>query len=85
MAIELPKETREQVIASIRRYFEEALEQEVGELKAGLLLDFVLTEIGPAIHNRAVSDVQARISEMIDELDGTCYEPEADYWAHRRP
>jgi len=84
MAIELPKETRDRLIASIRRYFEEALEQEVGELKAGLLLDFVLTEIGPAIYNRAVSDVQARMSEMVDELDGICYEPEAGYWETRR-
>ena len=30
MAIELPKETRDRLIASIRRYFEEALEQEGG-------------------------------------------------------
>ena len=53
-------------------------------MKAGLLLDFVLTEIGPAIYNRAVSDVQARMSEMVDELDGICYEPEAGYWETRR-
>ena len=85
MAIELPKETRDRLIASIKRYVEESFEQPIGDLKAGSLLDFVLTEIGPAIYNQAVSDAQARMSEMVDELDGTCFEPEIGYWAARGP
>jgi len=51
-------------------------DQEIGDLKAKLLLDFVLREIGPAIYNQAVSDAQAFMSEMVAELDGTCFEPE---------
>ena len=83
MAIEFPKETRDRLIASIKRYVDEAFEQDIGDLKAGLLLDFVLKEIGPTIYNRAVSDAQARMSEMVDELDGTCYEPEPGTWTSR--
>ncbi len=80
MAIELPKETKERLIASIKRYFEEFLEQEVGDLKASLLLDFILKETGPSVYNQAIADAQARMSEMVDEIDGACYEPEFGYW-----
>ncbi|MCK5585999.1 DUF2164 domain-containing protein [Candidatus Bipolaricaulota bacterium] len=80
MAIELSKDERERSIASIKQYFTEELDQDIGDLKSSLLLDFVLKEIGPVIHNRAVADAQARMQEMVAELDGSCYEPEFAYW-----
>ena len=80
MAIELEKEVRGRLIASIKRYFEESLEQEIGDLKAALLLDYVLKEIGPSVYNQAAADAQARMAEIVDEIDGTCYEPEFGYW-----
>ncbi len=99
MAIDLPPETRDRLIVSIKRYFEDVMEIElpgssaaagpkaegpgIGDLKAMLLLDFVLAEIGPVIYNQAVSDAQATMSEMVDELDGTCFEPESGYWEKR--
>ncbi len=85
MAIELPKESKERLIASIKRYFEESLEQEIGDLKASLLLDFALKEIGPSVYNQAVADAQARMAEMVNEIDGTCYEPEFGYWEKGGP
>jgi len=58
----------------------EHLKQEIGDLKASLLLKYVLKEIGPSICNQAVADAQARMGEMVGEIDGTCYEPEFGYW-----
>ncbi len=80
MTIELERRRRDRLIASIKQYFAEMLDQDIGDLKASLLLDFILKEIGPAIYNSAVADAQARISEMVSELDATCYEPEEGYW-----
>ena len=80
MAIEIPKELRDQLISSIKQYFAESLDQDIGELKASLLLDYVLKEIAPTIYNHAVADVQARMQEIISELDGTCFKPEFTYW-----
>ena len=80
MAIELSKDGRARLIASIKQYFTEELDQDIGDLKSSLLLDFILKEIGPLIYNSAVSDVQARIQEIVSELDGTCFEPESNYW-----
>jgi uncharacterized protein (DUF2164 family) len=78
--MELQKDVRDCAVASIKRYFEEALEQEIGDLKASLLLDFALKELGPILYNRGVADAQARMAEMVAELDSSCYEPEFGYW-----
>jgi uncharacterized protein (DUF2164 family) len=80
MAIEIPDETRRTLIASIRRYFAEEMDEEIGDLKASLLLDFVLQEVGPTVYNGAIADAQARMQERVVDLDGICYEPELTYW-----
>jgi uncharacterized protein (DUF2164 family) len=80
MAIKIPEETRRTLIASIRRYFAEEMDEEIGDLKASLLLDFVLREVGPTVYNRAIADAQARMQERVVDLDGICYEPELTYW-----
>jgi len=80
MMIMLNPETRARFIASIKRFFAEALDDDIGDLKASLLLDFVLREMGPSIYNRAVADAQARIQDMVLELDSSCYEADLGYW-----
>jgi len=83
MAIELSKETRDRLIGSLKRYAAEAMDSEIGDLKASLLLQFILKEIGPSIYNQAVADAQARMQEMVSEIDGSCFEPEFGYWVRR--
>ncbi len=80
MTIELAKEARQQAIASIERYFRENFEERVGNVAAGALLGFVLEEIGPSIYNRAVADVQERMSTRVAELDIEIHEDEFGYW-----
>ena len=82
MTIELSRDAKERAIASIKQYFAEFLDQGIGDLKAALMLDFILKEIGPVIYNGAINDAQARMQEMVSELDGTCYQPEFNYWKH---
>jgi uncharacterized protein (DUF2164 family) len=80
VAIDLDKETRERLIGSLRRYFSEHLELEIGQLKASLVLDFVLKEIAPSVYNRAVGHAQSAMQEMLSEIDGTCFEREFGFW-----
>ena len=54
--------------------------EEIGELKAALLLEYCLKEIGPSIYNRAVADVQERLGARIAELDIEVHEDEFGYW-----
>lgn len=80
MPIELPKEARKQAITSIERYFEENMEERIGNIAAAALLGFFLEEIGPSIYNRAVADVQERLQQRIMELDIEVHEDEFRYW-----
>ena len=80
MSIELSKEAHADAIASIQQYFERNLPEPIGELAAGLLLNFFLEEIGPAIYNKAVADAQARLAMRVADLSGELYEDEFQYW-----
>jgi len=80
-AIELGKKEREQAVASIKRYFQEELPEPIGDLPAGLLLNFFLEEIGPAIYNQAIADAQARMASRVADLNGELYADEFQYWA----
>lgn len=78
-SMELSKEARTSAIASLKRYFEENLEP-LGDLPAGLLLNFLLAEIGPAIYNQAVADAQVRLQMRVADLNGELYADEFPYW-----
>ena len=78
--IELPKPARAEAIASIERYFQEHLEQRIGNIAAGALLSYFLDEIGPTIYNQAVADVQERLQARVSELDIEVHEDEFRYW-----
>jgi uncharacterized protein (DUF2164 family) len=80
MAIKLDTDTEHRLIASIQRYCAQNLDEEIGDLKARLLLDFCLRELGPSIYNQAVRDAQAAMHEKISEVDTNCYETEFAYW-----
>lgn len=80
MAIELSKESRKELIASIERYFEHNMEERIGNIAAGALLGFFLEEIGPLVYNRAVADVQERLQARVAEVDIEVHEEEFQYW-----
>lgn len=80
MPMTFPPETEQRMTESIRRYFEEHMEEEVGDLKAAMLLKFFLEELGPTVYNRGVSDAQTRLQGHVADLDGECYAPEFGYW-----
>lgn len=76
MAIVLPDETRTELIAALKRYFADERDEEIGDLQASFLLDFVLKEVGPSIYNHAINDAQASLHGAVADLDLTLHEPE---------
>ncbi|MDJ0595659.1 MAG: DUF2164 domain-containing protein [Pleurocapsa sp. MO_226.B13] len=80
MTIKLSKETKQQLIESIKRYFEVEMDEEIGDLKASLFLDFCLQEICPSVYNQAIMDAQSYLNNRVSDLGDTCYEPEFGYW-----
>ena len=81
MTIDIPKPVRAQAIASIQRYFQENMPEPIGDLPAGLLLNFFIEEVGPAIYNQAIVDAQARMQQRVSDLNGELYANEFQYWS----
>ena len=81
MTIEIPNETKQILVASIQRYFQENMEEQIGNITAGALLAFFMEEIGPLVYNKAVADVQQRLQAKVMELDLEVYEEEFQYWS----
>ena len=80
MPIKLSPETTKRLLASIKRYAAENLDEEMGDLKAGLLLDYCLKEIGPSIYNQAIADAQVYFTGRVADLEGVCHESEFGFW-----
>lgn len=78
--IELPEQAQKQAIASLRRYFDEELDHEIGDLKAQLLLEFILKEIGPSVYNAAIADAQTFMRDRVADLENACFVQEFAYW-----
>ena len=78
--IELPKDVRQQALASVERYFRENMDEPIGNIAAGALLNFFVEEIGPVVYNQAVLDVQERLGQRVAELDIEVHEDEFGYW-----
>ena len=80
MQIQLPDETRKRAISSIERYFNLNMDEPIGNVAAGALLGYFIAEIGPAIYNQAVTDVQERLQARVMEVDIELHVDEFDYW-----
>jgi uncharacterized protein (DUF2164 family) len=78
--IELSKEARADALASLKRYAEENFPEPLGDLPAGLLLDFMLEEIGPVVYNKAIEDAQARMQLRVADMNGELFAEAFQYW-----
>lgn len=81
MALTLPPDTVLRLRDSLKRYVAENLDDEIGDLKAGLLLEFVMQEIAPSVYNQAITDAQAYFQARVADLEGVCFAEEFGYWA----
>lgn len=80
MTIELSKDHRSQAIASIERYFLEHMGEKISNITAGALLGYFPEEVGPLVHNQAITEVQERIMARVGEIDIEVHGDEFSYW-----
>ena len=76
MRIQLTDERRERMLRSIKKYFAETLDQELGDLAAERLLEFFVKELGAPVYNQAIQDARKFLLEKLDDLEGEFYEPD---------
>jgi uncharacterized protein (DUF2164 family) len=79
MRIHLTDERRERMLRSIRKYFADELDSEIGDLAAERFLTFLVRELGAPVYNQAIQDARAFMQERLEDLEGEFYEPEEPY------
>ena len=67
----LSNQARKQAIASLRAYSADSFDEELSELQATLLLDHILTDLGPAIYNQALLDARQYVEERAADLEAS--------------
>ncbi|WP_174614342.1 DUF2164 domain-containing protein [Virgibacillus ihumii] len=67
---DIPMEKKDDMAEAIRGYFETERGEDIGNLAAMLLLDFIMEEIAPAFYNLGVEESQTYISEKLDDMYG---------------
>ncbi|WP_025025527.1 DUF2164 domain-containing protein [Caldalkalibacillus mannanilyticus] len=65
MHIRIPKENKDQLIEEIKEYFYNERSEEIGDLAAENLLDFVMKEIGPSFYNQGVKDAREMVEQKM--------------------
>jgi uncharacterized protein (DUF2164 family) len=65
---ELSKNTKEEMAAEIQTYFMEERGEELGDLAARLMLDFITEKLGPTFYNLGVQDSYQYLSQKLEDL-----------------
>jgi uncharacterized protein (DUF2164 family) len=71
--IEFSRDEKELIARKIQLYFQEELEQEIGQFDAEFLLDFFAEEIGPFFYNRGLYDAQAALENQLESFSEAIY------------
>ncbi|WP_257985011.1 DUF2164 domain-containing protein [Bacillus sp. T33-2] len=64
----LNKETRDEMAGLIQKYYFEERGEELGDLGAMMLLDFITEKLGPHFYNLGVQDSYQYLSEKMEDL-----------------
>lgn len=68
--IEIDKNIRKELVEKIKEYFYTERDEELGDLAAGIILDFITEEIAPEFYNQGVFDSYKYISDRTEDLLG---------------
>jgi len=67
--LELKSDEKATAIERIKSYFLDEFDQELGDLAAGLFVDFIEKEIGCYYYNRGIEDSKTLLTKTVTALD----------------
>lgn len=68
--IKIPKDKRQEMVAHIQDFFQKERDEEIGDLAAGIILDFFIDKLGPEIYNQGVNDSYNYLNDRIIDVLG---------------
>jgi len=66
--IELSSPIREKLIYELQEYFRKERDEDLKDLGAHLMIDFIVEELGPMIYNQALLDARQLMEDKIDDI-----------------
>jgi uncharacterized protein (DUF2164 family) len=66
--IQVSKERRDELVGEIKNYFLKERDEEIGDLAAGLFLDFILDKLAPEFYNQGVFDSHRYMQDATEDL-----------------
>ena len=84
MAIEFTKQETEELIHSLKKYAATELDQELSDLRARFLLEYIVKEIAPLAYNLGVKHSEEFFRGRLEDLSATVFEPGLTYWQKKR-
>ena len=84
MPIEFTPQENAAIVYSLKKYAAAELDQEIGDLQAKLLLDYIVKEIAPLAYNQGVKHAEEYFRARVEDLPATVFEPGLTYWQQKR-
>lgn len=69
----LPKDHKDELTKRVQEFFHEVRSEEIGNIAAESILDFMLKELGPIIYNQAINDARKLVKQKIDSIEDDLY------------
>ncbi len=66
--IQLTKEKKDEMVKAIKYYFEKERDEEIGDLAANLILNFITRELAPEYYNQGVYDAYRYMQDRCEDL-----------------
>lgn len=66
--LHLSKQQKEEMKQKVQDYFLRERNEELGDLSASLMVDFIISELGEVIYNKGIEDAHRYMNERVEEL-----------------
>ena len=71
--IEFTKQEKAAMVDKLQSYFEDSLDQELGQFDAEFLLDHISNELGAYFYNRGLHDARQVFEQRVQSIDEDIY------------
>ena len=74
--ITFKKSQKDALVSKLQHYFEQELDQEIGQFDAEFLLDFFSKEMGAVFYNQGLYDAQTILQNKVADISDAIFEIE---------
>jgi uncharacterized protein (DUF2164 family) len=66
--LKITKERRDEMVSAVKNYFSKEREEELGDLAAVLVLEFIIEKLAPEFYNQGVYDSYTYMQNTVEDL-----------------